>query len=608
MYKQPITVALKLTDKFYAAFPDKFVPAGFIDKGKTRVGITYTAYHEKRHTLTVLPSLAIIDDALADYPNLNLFAVKEGVTAQQIAEYLQSGATYKKIITTPESFGKVISAARSIGKLEWLYKHVFLYMDEVHCYAAEAFRDNILNPFQWVWSWNRDMIAFGSATPFMFSDPRFGTLPYYKLTYDGKFGKITIVNNANPLGALDYMLRHRDMFPGNVHIFFNSVTLGGEAIRTSGITDVHLFCRDEEKNMVNLGDESKYFRPRPIAGQYAKFNFYSCKYNEGWNLYDDKNATIILVTDVNVPHSLVGIPFKGFQAVGRLNGKPHNIYHITNHFGQSGMKTFKEVQATCIYNATKQIEAYNKHRKDCQQDGMEDDGAFRKMIEQFAAFDQTEVALLYHQRHDQIIYAKYCKQHYNSIATIRETWESLNYDTELRTFDLPPLVRTKKSAAELNKQVIERMIHLRNHPEQYVYEVASTTLAKDKIEFELLFEAVEILGEQEVANLGYENERMRTALIEKSNKNAEAKLRLILIDEYKLNSRHTRKAIKTRLQQLYDELGIVKPDGRKEKATAEQLGGMGLFELKECKVEDEHGKSQHGFEVTKLLFSVKQAA
>ncbi|SEN25311.1 hypothetical protein SAMN05192574_102916 [Mucilaginibacter gossypiicola] len=491
-----------------------------------------------------------------------------------------------------------------IKKLKWLLDYFFLYVDEHHCFATEPFRNDILIPFRGDWVWKFKNRAFGSATPFEYSDPRFANEQHYKLRYSETFGKITIVNDSKPRSVLNYMLTHPEMFPGRVYIFFNTVTESGEAIRASGISDVNIYCRDEERNMVNLGEESKYFQAHPIESEYKKFNFFSCRYNEGWDLKDDEMATLILVTDVSIPHSLIGIPFKGYQAVGRLKVSPHKIYHITNNFGANGMQSFKEVQANCIYSANKYIVAYNRYIEDCKTDGMEADGLLKAMITPFSKFDADNVASINTYKHDQIICTKFCKQHYNSLATIEATWKSLNYDVDIQMFDFTPIITTKKTSAEINKQIIDQVIEWREHPAKYNFQAANATMVKYKADFELLFQAIEILGVNEIITLNYDDKAMKNALIEKSNKNQEAKLRLMLIDTFKLNNRYSKKEIKQTLQRLYNQFNIQAHTGNIKKAKAEDLNSMGLFEMRECKV----NKTENGFIIDKLCYTLKKAA
>lgn len=453
MTKEVIYKDLNLGDRFNVAFPDNRIPANSnTNKKKTRLGITYTCFKDKRNFIAVLPSVAIIEDALIDpeYVDLKLFPVKEHVTPEMVKEYLESDAEYKRILTTPESFEKIITAAKD--RLTWLHKNFFIYLDEVHCYATEAFRDDILKPFEHFW--NFDNKAVGTATYFPFSDPRFKSLQPYEMRYTEKFGKITIVNYHSPRAVLNHLLTHPEEFPGRVHIFFNTVTECGEAIRTAGIEDVNIYCRNDERNMINLDDMKVHFRPQPIQEEYKKFNFYSCRYNDGWNLRDDETATMVLVTDTSIPHSLIGIPYKGFQAVGRLMVKPHKIYHVTNNFGKEGMKSLEEIQTKWHYNAEKHIDYYNQHIESCAIDKMEDNGLLKELVKPFAKF-KGDKAEKHPYKVDQFACAEFCKEHYNSLNTIRQTWESLNYETELAKFDIEP-IKPSKRLAVVNKQVIER--------------------------------------------------------------------------------------------------------------------------------------------------------
>lgn len=601
MSKPIIYKDLELTDKFDVAFPDKRIPNGFIDKGKTRVGITYTCFNDNRNFIAVLPSVGIIDDALADYPDLKLFDVQDGITPAIIKKYLESDARYKKIITTPESFGKIIAAA---GKnVQWLFDNFFLYLDEVHCYATEMFRENILTLFIHVWKF-KDM-AMGSATPFPFSDPRIQALQHYKFRYRERFGKVIIIDNSKPLAALKSMIA-RDRFPGRIHIFFNSVTQIGELVNTTGLKELNIYCRYEETNMINLEEASIYFKERPIQEEYRKYNFYSCRYNEGWDLKDDETATIIMVTDVNLSHTLIGIPYKAFQAAGRMKVTPDKIYHISNNFGITGMRGFEAIQKDWLYNADQQIRYYHEHVGNCKRDKINDNGFLKEVAKKFATFDK-DTAVLAHMKVDQFICEEFCKEHYNNIKTIEDTWKSLNYETEVLVFDLAPVITSKKTSEEINKQIIERYTELQANPNKYVFDIATSTLQKYRTDYQLLFEAYEILDSDLLMNLNYNNKAMKAALIEKSNLNAITKLCVLLIDEFKLNQRYPGKYIKGYLQGLYDELGMKKADGSRKLAYAKDLEDYG-FILHPCKAENKQGSKVSGFEIVAINISVKSAA
>lgn len=618
MIKETIYKNLEIGDRFNVAFPDGIPANSNIDKSKTASGITYSEMNAARHTIIVTPYVPIIEDKCdvnnEDYAHLTSLGVTGGITSQMVADYLSSntGHKWKKILITPEGFKKVIDAAIIMKKPQWLYDEFFLFLDEAHCYAVDGFRDDILIPFNYIdyfknWS-------MGTATPFPYTHPRFKKLDNYEVTYKEKFGEVTIVNEYNPKAVLNHFLRNPDIFPGNVFIYYNTVLGTGEAIINADITDenfVNVYCREEERNMINLGEAQKFFKNKPVKGDFKKFNFFTGRYYEGWDLHDDETATMVLVTDKTVAHSLIGIPYKGFQAVGRLRtkqfNKPNKIYHITNNFRKPGMKTIESIQSTQLYNAQLHIDQFNSHKAECKRDGVEDLEWLLPVIKPFAKFEHDQ-AVLNEDLLDRISCAAYCREMYNNIASISKMWESCNYDTIEKKFDLAPLVRVKTSQEDVNKQVIDHIEELKANPEQYVYEVASQTVKNYKIEFTLLIEAYEILGKREIERLGYNNEAMKAELINRSNQNAEAKLRLMLIDEFKLNERYTNKYIKDKLRRLYDLLGIKQPNGLPKTAFANQLGEFGLFKVNECKAIDEHGKTKPGFEIVKIYYSLKMAA
>jgi hypothetical protein len=624
MLNKTIYKHLKLDDKFNVAFPDERIPNGFIDKGKTRLGITYTCFHDNRHTIGVIPGQAIIKDALADYPYLGLFEVMDGVAPEHIEAELNSGKQFIRIVTTPHSFWKIIRAAINIGKLQWLYDNFFLYLDEVHCYATEMFqvdpkrkRSDILTPFDehenHVWKF-KDM-AMGSATPFKFSDPRILAMQHYKIVFEEKFGTINIVHDHNPQQVLCQMLTQED-FPGNIHVFYNSVTQAGEILRQTGITDAHILCALEERNMKNLDDMQIYFREQPIKGQYAKFNFYSSRYNEGWDLDDDETATIILLTDVHLLHTIASIPYKGFQAVGRSKVTPHKIFHITNSHGELGEKDFESIQVKHLYNAKKNIKYYNHHLRTTVADGMEDDGSLLKLVWPYS-FYQDRKYQLSHMRVDQFICKEYCNEHYNNLNTIEQTWQSCNYNTKRSYFDFEPLERVKITKEELNKQVIERVVKYRKHPERYNYQAIKKTMQGYRLEFQILFEALDFLSIEKIEEVNYNDKAMKEALIQRSNNNAEAKIRFMLVKEFRLKdtandkyaNRYTQNYVKQTLRRLYDELGMKNPNGKPKTALAKQLVEYGLFELNyNCKVKGEDDKWKPGVEILKENFNTSSFA
>ncbi|ATP58406.1 hypothetical protein CPT03_19035 [Pedobacter ginsengisoli] len=586
-------IELKLTDSFEVAFPDKLIPSNsYLDKSKTGLGMTYSEFHAERHSIIVIPYTSIIDLKAKEYKYKQPLKIVDEVKAKAIEEYLTSDVKYKKLITTPEGFKKIIDAAIALDKLDWLYEHFFCLLDEAHCYAVEAFRKFILTPFNYFWKFVNK--ALGTATYFPYSDSRFNKLTHYKITYDKPFGKITIVDHKDPKAVLNHFLTHPEKFPGNVHIFYNSVKEIEKVIRAAGIKDVNVYCRDEERNHKILGDSAIHFKYEPCADDYKKFNFYSARYYDGWDLFDNDKATIILVTDISVKHSLVGIPYNGFQSVGRLRKvSPHKIYHVTNNFGKEDkdVRSFDHISKNWHYQASNHAQYYNDFKFKACGDGMEEKQETWKLAHPFCKFTSvTMEAYVYPMKVDQHICKEYSIEGYSNIGTIERHWQEMNYETELNhQKDLKPLEIKGVPKSTVNRQVIEMIEEYAIHPDKYSYSQADIIIGKLRDQFKDLLMAHNRFGKAELERLGYDDKAIRKALVDHSNANQEHELKTRAKSAFEFNIPYTTDRIAAILQKIYDDLRIKASNGKRKKVKATDLERLNVFLITKTQRKDEAG-------------------
>ena len=103
-------------------------------------GATTLELETKRSSIIVVPNVPVIKSKCEKYPNL--IGVHENVTVDKICENLTNN---NKIMTTPESFGKVKTACERCGIN--IYNQFFLLMDECHQLIKDAdYRTNIVLP------------------------------------------------------------------------------------------------------------------------------------------------------------------------------------------------------------------------------------------------------------------------------------------------------------------------------------------------------------------------------------------------------------------------------------------------------------------------------
>lgn len=128
-------------------------------------GATTLELETQRNSIIVVPNVPVIKSKCGKYSNL--LGVYEDVTTDKIRNYLTNNRLHK-IMTTPESFGKVKNACSGID----IYNHFFLLMDECHQLIKDVdYRTDIVLPMNDFFRFKSKALV--SATPIGFSDPRF---------------------------------------------------------------------------------------------------------------------------------------------------------------------------------------------------------------------------------------------------------------------------------------------------------------------------------------------------------------------------------------------------------------------------------------------------
>ena len=102
-------------------------------KTLTGLGATYSEIKAKRHSVIIVPNVPPIIGKCKDpkHKNDNLFGVKQGVTTEEVIDYIEktlAAGKFIKLISTPEGFAKI---KRAFEELELdIYEITFLLFDE----------------------------------------------------------------------------------------------------------------------------------------------------------------------------------------------------------------------------------------------------------------------------------------------------------------------------------------------------------------------------------------------------------------------------------------------------------------------------------------------
>lgn len=616
-FKSEESYTLKVTDFIGEAF-NQIPTNAFVDKGRCGIGGTTREVDNKtRNTIFVCPSNAVITDKTVnedgDSPEEiarknSIFPVRKGVTVEHILAYLQTDGV-KKIMTTPDSFYKIIEASKKLpdGKgLEYLYDNFFLLIDEGHTIITENYRPAITAPLKCFWNFKDKSVM--SATPYMFSNPRFKELEYHKIRFGTeKLGEVTLVETDKINATLNFVLLSAEKTDNQLHIFFNSVKEIGEAVRYANIKECSIFCSDKSENLVKLGESARFFKGKPCEKTYSKINLYTTCYFEGWDLNVD-NATLILVTDVNKKHTKVGVSNKGVQSLGRIRKPNAKLLHITNHRNINRMKTQDQLNKEYKSRAERIIDNYNQEVDFLK---LNDEVPLKEqteLVELFASIDiLTKHATFDYERFDQIVNEQICNEQFNHINFIKTSWEDASYSVAYKKHNpdnvkLQEAKQKRMSKASRFKQICKLINSLKEDKDQFLFNISDTALKKMQEKYPNEFKAYELLGYEELERLKFNEKKVRHSVINISNLNAEAKLLKLLGIHFNVYQSYTKARIKDKLQELYDSLNIERV------ATAEQLGEAGRFDLKPCKIKNPDNTLSNGFQILRSHFDLKVAA
>jgi len=398
-----------------------------INKGRCGIGGTYLEINAERNSIIVVPTNAIIDNKCFTedgelkpnhYPVRGKFQKSDFIA---LNNFMANRDVNKKIFCTPESLWKV---TKCNFPLDELYKSWFILFDEAHTTITDSFRKNILSAFEHFFNFENKALI--SATPYYFSTPKLKLFNQYNIEFTKEGNSIEIHHAENVLALLHTFLVNPEQSTGRVHVFLNSVKEIANAINKAEITDCSVFCKYDNDNMEKLDELRGYYQDAPNEATFSKFNFYTSKYYEGWDLFDE-GATIIIVSDTHNQSLQTGISNKCVQAAGRNRKDSERIIHITTDRNILNFEPFSSIEASFVKLGNSIIQRYNDHKNDIY--GIE---VHSKPLEDVVLLYgdinyQDKFATYNDFKTDQWVNREMSKQEYNHVNFIKQAWQNAWY-------------------------------------------------------------------------------------------------------------------------------------------------------------------------------------
>jgi hypothetical protein len=276
-----------------------------LDKTIPGIGATHGEIVDKtRNSIIIEPHKPVIE-VKADTFQEQLCPVMEGVTEKHILEYLESDVQPKKIISTPESFFKVIKA---LAKFDPDYrKNFFLLLDECEKLVQDSlFRKKMIDPLTEFFLFENKALV--SATPLIFSAKEFQCFQHIKVipTYDYQKDLLLLITNNIKTACRNLItIKEKDNRP--FLIFTNCKRTILHLVKQEGIKDDYKVHCAEDLN-------TRFFKDQQIENvsysvkeqKYAKFNFFTSRFFSAVDMFLDVEPHVLIITNVpETRHSLI---------------------------------------------------------------------------------------------------------------------------------------------------------------------------------------------------------------------------------------------------------------------------------------------------------------
>lgn len=309
-----------------------------IDKTICGCGATWLEItNEKRNSIIIEPNVPVIIGKQLKHKHL-IGVYGNNIEAKEITARIKEQSGCIKIMTTPDSYPKVVKALKSLNIP--YQDDYFLLFDECEKIVSDIdYRKNIILPIDDFFEFkNKAMV---SATPIIVNDPRFKEQEFkiikIKPLYDHK--QLLELKHTNNV-SLAFKRTIKKLDEDSIAcVFYNSPTGIIEFIDLLGIGDQsNIYCSTEAKKTIK-GDGYNVFDTIEVEKGKAvlnKYNFFTSRFYSAVDIELDYKPVVIMITQVfktikdKTPYSLIDPETEAIQIAGRFRYGIDKIIHITD--------------------------------------------------------------------------------------------------------------------------------------------------------------------------------------------------------------------------------------------------------------------------------------
>ena len=513
-------------------------------------GATTLELKTNRNSIIIVPNVPVIQskEKKEPYPK----GVYEDVTVSEVVTYLKENIRYK-IMTTPESFGKIKVACEKCNIN--IYSEFFLLMDECHQLVKDVdYRNFIVLPMADFFKFkNKAMV---SATPLGFSDPRLKKFETLEVRADYNYQQeITVINAYNTTKAIgEYLESHQN---GTVCFFVNSITQIYSIMRHFKLLeDSTVYCAPKSVTKLKEGYDFTNAYKEWRAETMKRYNFFTGRFFSAFDLELIYKPDLVIITDPYLsPYTMLDVDTDCIQICGRFRKGVNSATHIYRVNPEICVKSKEQVEQD-IHDLEIGYNTLRRYYKNA--DSREDRMAFGQVIDihpfrQYLYSDLTKNCFRIDCKVNEVL----VEGKYKSELTVTDWYNDCHYFTP--TFEVcnsnendekMEIIKSAHTLRDKRKKIVEILSQF----EQPLSENAFDFINKIRKIDPFIVEAFELLGRKGIEEQNYNQQKINEKIIMKQRRGNRA-IRLIM-NSFKVGNSYTNDYIKDELTRIFDMLEI----------------------------------------------------
>ena len=513
-------------------------------------GATTLELKTNRNSIIIVPNVPVIQskEKKEPYPK----GVYEDVTVSEVVTYLKENIRYK-IMTTPESFGKIKVACEKCNIN--IYSEFFLLMDECHQLVKDVdYRNFIVLPMADFFKFkNKAMV---SATPLGFSDPRLKKFETLEVRADYDYQQeITVINAYNTTKAIgEYLESHQN---GTVCFFVNSITQIYSIMRHFKLLeDSTVYCAPKSVTKLKEGYDFTNAYKEWSAETMKRYNFFTGRFFSAFDLELTYKPDLVMITDPYLsPYTMLDVDTDCIQICGRFRYGISSATHIYRVNPEICVKSKEQVEQY-IHDLEIGYNTLRRYYKNA--DSREDRMAFGQVIDihpfrQYLYSDLTKNCFRIDCKVNEVL----VEGKYKSELTVTDWYNDCHYFTP--TFEVcnsnendekMEIILSARTIRDKRKKIVEILSQF----EQPLSENAFDFINKIRKIDPFIVEAFELLGRKGIEEQNYNQQKINEKIIMKQRRGNRA-IRLIM-NSFKVGNSYTNDYIKDELTRIFDMLEI----------------------------------------------------